>query len=142
MLIYERWVYRLPTIAPGQTFELNRHLSPMPLDGVLRQNDSRRPTDKPLPYDTASADVANILEKMMFFDAAGGRSYVRLSSDDQAALDLSHLLRDGRAILAARSAAPATTLHCDGVATPADDGRQWTFYRFVFPVRRKADSHD
>lgn len=142
LLLYERWAYPLPALAPGTALVMDRHMSPVPLDGLLRQNNSRQASEKVVPYDPSSTRVPKILEMMMFYEAVGGQAYLRLSNHEHARLDLSHLLRDGRAILLARGSEAAARIECDHEPLAADASRQWTIYRFVLPVRRKADSHD
>jgi hypothetical protein len=93
------------------------------------------------PYDPASTDLAYILQSMMFYEAAGGRSYTRLWNSYQNFVDLSQLLKADRAILVALKPTPVAEGH-QGAELLRDGkplGRQQqheTIYRFVFPVKR------
>ena len=55
---------------------------------------------------------------LMFFGAAGGRAYTRLSHSFQGYVDMSRHLRTGQAILVGRSKAPASVLTRDGQPWP------------------------
>jgi hypothetical protein len=145
VLIYDRWSYDLGTIGPKRTApvgaeskrsELKTFLTGRRL--VADEKDKYR--QETTPYDPASADVFYILRAMMFHEAAGGQRYTGLANDYQGFLDLSSLLRTGRAILVAQAPTAAggkcfsTELLRDG--KPLDDSqtRQSVMYRFVFPV--------
>ncbi|NLF06644.1 MAG: hypothetical protein GX594_01510, partial [Pirellulaceae bacterium] len=91
------------------------------------------------PYDRAGDDLAYILRMMMFYREAGGFRYTGLWNDYQNFVDLSALLKTGRAILIAEvpvefdRARGADLLDGDRpLAGPKDKHR--TIYRFVFPV--------
>ena len=80
------------------------------------------------------ASVDQLMDLMMFYDAVGGKRFVRLSNQLQPFLDLSHLLKQGRAILIARSVQPGSELLRDGQSMHQDGNQHWTIYRFVLPV--------
>ena len=79
-------------------------------------------------------------EKMMFYQAAGGRRYTRLWNSYQEFVDLSDLLKTGRAILVAKTPLPAAEGHegaellGDGKPLAGRQDQHETIYRFVFPV--------
>ncbi len=101
-------------------------------------------SQEPTPYELESTDVGYILEKMMFYQAAGGRRYTRLWNSYQQFVDLSNLLKAGRAILVTETPLPAAEGHEGAellrggkpLAGPHDQHR--TIYRFVFPVKKPA----
>ncbi len=77
---------------------------------------------------------------MMFYEAAGGRSYTGLSDDYQRFVDFSGLLKTGRAVLVARPprpcAMPAAAPPGATAAAPighAPGDRHAVVYRFVLP---------
>jgi hypothetical protein len=78
---------------------------------------------------------------MMFFDAAGGRRYTRMSNGYQNFVDLSDLLKTGRAILVAQTPVPAGEGHegaellRDGKPFAGRQAQHGTIYRFIFPVK-------
>jgi hypothetical protein len=148
VLIYDRWAYDLGTIGPQQAAsvgdEAKRSEVKTFLTGrrmVFDEKDKYR--QETTPFDPSSADVYYILRAMMFYEAAGGQRYTGLGNDYQGFLDLSGLLKTGRAILVAQAPADAdgknfgTELLRDG--RPLDDAgtRRSVMYRFVFPVEGK-----
>jgi hypothetical protein len=150
LLAHGRWVYRLGTLAPGESRtiealterrELATHLTQRRLD---RDAGSRAYVQQATPYDTFSTDPLTILQTMMFFEAAGGQQYTTLTHRFQGFVDLSGRLRRGRAILVGWSLRPgapagqagATILH---EGRPLDDeasasAAHWTCYRWLLPV--------
>ncbi|MGQ9575537.1 MAG: hypothetical protein ACUVUC_09475 [Thermoguttaceae bacterium] len=143
LLCYDRWVYELGTLNPGQSAriiatqerrDLRTFLTGQTLFlGVQRQA---------ARYDQSSVDLAYILRAMTFFKRAGGYRYTGLTNRYQGYVDLSDLLSAGRAILVAvaaddpRSPHHGAQLVCDGhpAVTPRD--RHTTLCRFVLPVNR------
>jgi hypothetical protein len=85
------------------------------------------------PWDRQSFDVPRILEMMMFYGAAEGRLYTRLSHRYQRFVDLSDHITIGRAVLVGRAEQPAAELVRDGQPLNGGDQR-WTFFRVIFPV--------
>jgi len=152
LLAYDRWAWTLGTIAPDQTVtigpdtersELQTKLTGRRLEMDGGNKEYRQYTN---PYDFASFDVPTILRQMMFYEAAGGRNYTQLRNDYQGFVDLSRLLRSGRAILVGFSPRPSGDLLRDGepLAPPPAAGepqrnRHWSCYRFVFPVEAEEE---
>ncbi|MEE8452983.1 MAG: hypothetical protein V3R99_13745 [Thermoguttaceae bacterium] len=144
LLAFDRWVYRIDTIEPGKPVRIDSSVRRSELRTLLTGQHVVADTEKhsyhqeSTPYDPASLDVSYILNKMMFFEAAGGRRYTKLTNGYQRFVDLSELLKTGRAVLIA--AAPdghhGAELLRDG--RPLDDTKEnrVTFYRFVLPVER------
>ena len=93
------------------------------------------------PYDRGSTDAAYILRAMMFFEAAGGKSYTGLSNRYQGFVDLTDALKTDRAVLIgrARTGSPphGATLWCNGAPMPESQVRRTTYYRFVLPVEKE-----
>jgi hypothetical protein len=143
LLFYDRWVYDLGELTPGQTATLGITARRSEIKSLLTGR--RRVADESggdyrqasTPYDRSSVDVAYILRLMMFYDAAGGQPYTGLSSGYQQFVDLSGLLNTNRAILVGEAASkrPVAELLRDGKPLAAEEDRHETFYRFVFPVK-------
>jgi hypothetical protein len=153
LLAYGNWVYELGesgTVEPHQTVTIG----PMLMRRELRTFLTGRKTvldDDPAhmkdkfheeltPYDQGSVDVAYVLRAMMFFRAAGGRTYTGLWNRYQAFVDFSDLLQANRAVLVAgvpddvAAGRHGADLLSDGrpMAGPGDPHK--VIYRFVFPV--------
>jgi hypothetical protein len=86
-------------------------------------------------YAQSSLDVSRILPMMMFYEATGGHGYTGLSNRNQSFIDLTHLLKAGRAILLGRATAPGTLLRGNDQMLTGTDGKTWVWYRYVLPVR-------
>lgn len=138
-VLYENWFYRLDRrLDPGEAVDLEFE-SPLDLRWQLTRRRLLETTDVSTPWNQADFDnVPRILEMLMFHDAAGGRNYTRLSHRYQTFIDLSPLLRTGRAILMGRSKQTATAISRDGKVLLDDDYDQhWTYYRILIPVQTK-----
>jgi hypothetical protein len=138
MLVYDRWVYQLDSIIGRQTIKLTGNERPQNVDIWLR--DAIAGGGEMKPWNPSSVDVPRIVELMLFHQAAGGRSYTRLSNRNQHFLDMSHLLQLKRAVLIGRSNAPASVLNRDDESLEAAYDRNWTIYRFVFPVQTASEN--
>lgn len=144
VLIYDRWAYDLGTIGPRQTAPIGTEAKRSELKTFLTgrrlvYDEKDKYRQETTPFDPASADVYYILRAMMFYEAAGGQRYTGLGNDYQGFLDLSGLLRTGRAILVSQAPAEAAAESCTELlrdGQPLDDAgaRRSVMYRFVFPV--------
>ncbi len=135
VLFYDRWAYRLRTLGPGQRIDVETGLDPQTVDTYLRHVTAQGDRNVALPYDRASFDVPRILEIMTTFELAGGQKYTGLTNNYQGFVDMSSLIKNGRAVLVGRSRTSATEMQRDGKSLSSDRGQHWTIYRYVFPVR-------
>ncbi len=144
----DRWAYELGTIEPGKTAELGLHLKRNDLKNYLTGYHMVKEGNLASRQETTSFEMYNrdapyILRMMMFYEAAGGRGYAHIANDYQSFVDLSNMLKTGRAILVAdalQNAAAkdqgATLLRKD--APVAGGGERHTvIFRFIFPVTKK-----
>ena len=148
VLMHGGSAYQLGTLSPGESRQLGPTLKRTELKTFLTKttvvSGGATVSQEPTPYELESTDVGYILEKMMFYQAAGGRRYTRLWNSYQQFVDLSNLLKAGRAILVTETPLPAAEgyegaelLHGGKpLAGPQDQHR--TIYRFVFPVKKPA----
>jgi hypothetical protein len=147
LLAYDRWAYDLGTLDPGASKELTPASRRIELQTLLTgrklsfDDSGRSQTETATPYDASSRQAAYVLQAMMFFQAAGGRRYVGMANDYQGFVDLSGLLKAGRAVLVAVPAAGsdrrAAELLRDGRPLAGPDAQNVTCYRFVLPVASK-----
>jgi hypothetical protein len=86
------------------------------------------------PWNQEETDVPRILEVMMFHGALRGRSYTVLSHRYHHDLDLTHLIREGYAVLVGRAETPLMTLQSNGQPLEEADVHRWTYYRIIYPV--------
>lgn len=108
ILVYGRWAYDLGKLEPGEAAtvgpsmprsDLQTYLTGRKIIFGAKGNDSYR--QEAVPYDPTSNDVAYLLRTMLFFEAAGGRSYTRLDNGYQGFVDRTPLLAADRAVLLA-----------------------------------------
>jgi hypothetical protein len=148
IVAHDRWVYKLDTIAPGETKSINTTTDRNELRNYLTgmhmvKEDKLTSRQETTPFEMYNRDPAYILRTMMFYQRAGGSTYAHLSNDYQSFVDLSNLLDAGRAILVAealrdeKAAGHGAVLLRGGGAPPRGDDRHTVIYRFVLPVKRK-----
>ncbi len=148
-LAYGGFVYQLGTLGPGESAaistmtrrsELKTLLTGWKVVFVKRGEDFKQ---EATPYDLSSTDVPYILRTMMFYEAAGGRSYTSLWNDYQQFVDLTTLLKTDRAILVAEGPSepqqnsPGATFLSGGRPIGGLHRHHTTMYRFVFPVKKE-----
>lgn len=138
VLLYDRWAYPLKQFKPGQQIDIETGLDPQTVDTYLRHVTAQGDRNVALPYDPRSFDVSRIVEIMSTYDLAGGEKYTGLANAYQGFVDLSELVKNGRAVLIGRRAQSATELLRDGRPLGNDLGQHWTVYRYVFPVRQQS----
>jgi hypothetical protein len=141
-LLYGTWAYRLGNLADGQQFDVGPHLDAIQVKtmvarsaGIAADQLSGETERSTFFSDRASAE--ELLNRMMFYDAAGGQSFAQLPSRFQAYCDLSRLLQLGRAILVADAPGPGRQLAKGGEAIETEGSTALVVYRFVLPVKRK-----
>jgi hypothetical protein len=154
ILAYGSSVYELGTIAPGESARLGAMSKRSELKTLLtgrklvadESTKAEKYHQEATPYDQTSTDIPYILRTMMFYEAAGGRSYTGLGNTYQDFVDLSLLLRADRAILMTQQpnrrpdkAAGAALLR-DGQPLAGPEDKHVTLYRFVFPVKKEKSS--
>lgn len=151
ILAYGRWGYDLGTLRPGQSAQID----PMSRKRIeLKTLLARRfgNLDVPEgPFATRLSEgsrvaIANTLQRMMFFEALGGKRQQGLSHRYQRFVDFSDLLRTGRAVLVAIVPAHpvdgprhGAVLLRDGQPMAKPDDRHLLIYRFVYPVPKKKE---
>ncbi len=146
-VFFENWAYPLEgRLAAGETVRLGDR-PPLDLSWQLARRRIIGTRDEGTAWSRDDlSDTARIVEMLMFYSAAGGRAYTRLSNSYQGYVDLSRHLRDGKAILVGRSQLPAShvTTQRNTAGSPALDTKHpareqnpdqhWTFYRIILPV--------
>jgi hypothetical protein len=133
-------LYRLGTLRPGQTVTVDPSTS-LNLEWRLTERRFEKTRDVATPWRQDSTDVPQIVQMLMFHEAARGRGYTGMMHRYQPELDLSEHIRLGRAVLVGRAADPVAELrHGDEPLVESGQARTWTWYRLVFPVApRQAD---
>ena len=104
IVAYDRWAYDLGTLAPGQAAVLDQNAKRSELKTLLTGKKAifgEKYSQEITPYDPSSTNLAYILKYMMFYNAVDGQSYTKMDNGYQSFVDLSDMLKSGRAILAA-----------------------------------------
>ncbi len=149
VLAYGTSAYELGTLSPGESKRLGPTARRMELKTFLTRaagnGDDSPQKFSPYDYNQTNATPDSVLQRMMFYQAAGGRHSARLWNSYQEFVDLSELLKTGRAILFTRTPTPAdegyegARLLGDGKPLSGQQDRHETVYRFIFPVKTAHD---
>jgi hypothetical protein len=139
VLIYDRWAYPLrQLLMRDRPIDIETQLDPQTVDTYLRHVTAERDRNVAPPYDRGAFDIPRIVEIMTAYELAGGANYTGLAHEYQAFVDLSGLVKNGRAILIGRSLRPGAELDRDEQPLAGAERQQWTFFRYVFPVKDQA----
>lgn len=144
LLVYDRWAYELGTIGPGQSIVFDQNSKRSELKTLLTGKKTifgEKYSQEITPYDQASPDLPYIVRRMMFYKAIDGKSYTGMNNGYQTFVDLSDLLKAGRAILAADG--PNYSQDKYQGAAPMRGAKPLTgpmdihtiLYRFILPVK-------
>lgn len=151
LLAYQRWVYDIGDLVPGEAKTIGELTKRSELDTLLTgrrlifDDDKEKYHQESTPYDQSSLDVQYIVRTMMFYEAAGGQRYTGLLNRYQGFIDLSDLLEADRAILVGLTPpidAEAPTAHrgsvliCNDRPMAAADDQYTGIFRFVMPIKR------
>jgi hypothetical protein len=98
-LLHGGWLYDVGDLAPGDAFDTDRGRGPRSLAAGLTKRVAVGDRDRAERWDTASTDVARIIELAGFHVAVGGIGYTGLEAGRLARLDLGPLLEVDRAVL-------------------------------------------
>ena len=137
VLVYDRWAYPIGNLDARARFSVENKLDPQTVETYFKHLSLFNATTSTSTYDPARLDVGNIVETMMFHQHLGASDYTKLSNEYQQFIDLSGLLRCGRAMLVGRSSRAGCELQRDDKPMENAGNRRWTFYRFVFPVAQR-----
>lgn len=138
VLFFEASAYKLKSnLTPGERLVFTSQSPVVHIERRLTQRRVVESGETKAPWNPESFDIPRIMEMMMFHDAAGGRSYTGLTNRQDQLVDLSGLLKTGRAVLLARAEAPAARILQDGEAVASKDSTHYTFYRLVLPVAKR-----
>jgi hypothetical protein len=149
-LAYDRWVYPLGEVQPGQAIDLGPRWKDREvlLSRLTRTRVEKDPTKNQYislssHYDPASFDMPLILRQMMFYQASGGQNYAGLLNRFQSFVDLSGHLDLNRGVLIGFCRQPAGSLQRrtgeDWETVRGPEDMHWTCYRFVIPIERKRE---
>jgi hypothetical protein len=139
LLFAGRWAWQIDELKPNEAVRIEageqRDLVALLKDfKLVEEGDRKQLVQVATPYDQASFNVRSILQQMMFYDAANGRSYTGLLNRYQSYLDLSPHVEFGQAILFGQADRPATAVCRDGLPLEGADDQHSTYYRFIITL--------
>jgi hypothetical protein len=141
-LLYGTWAYRLRDIEPSATISIDEKLTPISVQTLITGLALGSPTGGGVEHASlvaARASIAELMNAMMFYEAAGGVRFARIPLRYEAYCDLSRQLALGRAVLVAEVSSPGSRLLNAESAQPVgtiDDQSAHVVYRFVLPVKK------
>lgn len=145
-LLYGTWGYRLGDLQLGQKINIGEELRPMHAKTLIGRSVRGASSERDGEAENAvffaeRATGVQILNLMMFYDAAGGASFAQLPSRFQSYCDFSRLLHLGRAVLVANVNSCRSQLIDPANSEPLveDEGLETFVYRFVLPVERSTE---
>lgn len=130
-LYYAPWAYQIGRIPANRTITINSSSARRNLRYKLTRRTLSEESNNMTPWDKYSQNIPQIVEMMMFHEAAGGESYTGMFNRHQTFVDLSRHITSGRAVLVGRTSQPASSFQCDH---ESDSNQHWTFFRFILPV--------
>jgi hypothetical protein len=139
-LVYDRRVYPLKQIKPGNSIEIDQSVSHVPLADYFRQMvRGISYTDNANLYliqDTMSEDfdARSVLFPLMFYQASDSRAITGSTDRYQQFLDMSDQLQMGRAVLVGQVQSRGGQILLDEQAPDESEMRNWCWYRYVLPV--------
>lgn len=137
LLIYQNWVYLLPTRFPaGGRISSIDTLRQKNFRWQLSRQQAVESVSETKPWDPSDlSSTERIAEMLMFHGAVGGTRYTTLQHGPLSFLDLSHVLKDDRCVLMGRIDDSATDFRTIiGDTTTEPPGDRLTFVRVVIPV--------
>ena len=149
VLFHHKWVYLLGDVSANVPIRVGSHLKRVDANTWLTGTRMEKQEGKDqyrqvgFSYDFESRDVAYIMQRMLFYNAATGYGLNRPWNGYQGFVDMSNLLKTGGAVLFGRASGSSeeASLRADvhrnaeKMTGPADTHS--VFYRIVLPVEKK-----
>ena len=122
-LLYGQWGYRLGDLAPGQELEVGPELGAIRVKTIVTRRVRHGSAAGQNVFRADSATADELLNLMMFYQAAGGEGFAGLPNRYQARCDLSRLLELGRAIVIAGGNEPGSQWTDTATTKPSPTNR-------------------
>lgn len=141
-LYHGEWAYVLDDpLGPGDAFDVGTDTNSRTLSSILNRKYRSSGDDKfrtsATRWEVSEMEISRIAEVLMFFDAAGGKSYTGLSHAYQSFIDMSDTLMLGQAVLVGEIKKQPTHLRFSEAGKTVD-GLEYdqvtAFVRIVLPV--------
>lgn len=137
-LMYRNWQYGMPTrVVKDQELEFTTLSEPKDLARRLQLRMVVAGKERGVPWDPENRTALNrMMNMLLFYQAAGGESYVHLEHRYWSHLDFSELLKMDRAVIMGRVAEPLQVLKVTGGAGEVEvlENQRQSWVRIVLPV--------
>jgi hypothetical protein len=143
-LLCGQWGYRLGDVKPGQRLEVGPDLGARSVKSIVARRARRGATAGLDTFLAGRADVDELLNVMMFYEAVGGEAFAGLPNRYQSECDLSRLLALDRAILVATGPGQGSQWTNATTANPLSNehDQSTVIYRFILPVNIRPPTSD
>lgn len=137
-LLYGQWGYRLGELRAGRRIEIGPQLSAIRVKTIVTRRVRPGSTADQGVFFADRATVDELLNLMMFFEAAGGEAFAGLPNRYQANCDLSRLLELDRAILVARGTHSGSDWIDSTTNEPlaTEQAASTAVYRYILPIEK------
>jgi hypothetical protein len=138
-LVYHQWVYALPTrLRPGESQKFDILSKPKDFARRLTRRIAIDGKDRTAAWNPAERNsLPDVMEMMMFYEAAGGEKYTGLQHRFESAVDFSDTLNLDVAILVARLPSSKTRIEIDrNRQTVPVENQISSFVRWLIPVNK------
>ncbi len=135
-VLHGRWGYRLGELSPAEQIEIGPQLGPKQVKSIVTRRSRTTSASDADIFLASRATADELLDVMMFYEAAGGEAFAGLPNRYQSDCDLSALLDLDRAILVAQGTQSGSqwTNTTTGESLETDDDASTIVYRFIIPL--------
>ena len=130
VLLHNGWAYPLGTLTPNKPHSIDRSQSVRTIRNYLA-----RLGPLEMESDAQRFEVKRIFQRMLFYQAAGGESSSALNNHYLSALDMSHLLENGKAILVGFSDQQLFDIYNGEQRLSDSKSLHGSVYRIVLPIQ-------
>jgi len=138
-LVYHQWIYALPTrLRPGESQKFDILSKPKDFARRLTRRIAIDGKDRTAAWNPAERNsLPDVMEMMMFYEAAGGEKYTGLQHRFESAVDFSDILSLDAAILVARLPSSKTRIEIEKnrQSIPVENQIS-SFVRWLIPVNK------
>lgn len=140
-VLFDNWAYILDRpLSANTSIDLESESKEKNLKSLLTRmvaDSEKKNRTNSSPWDPTDMRLRRIADMMMFYDAAGGRTYTGMSHGYQDRIDMTDHLQLGRAILVGEIRTPGVQLKIDGQSVTEQYDETVTMVRLILPVKNR-----
>ena len=136
-LLFQNWIYILERpLKVGETIDVSTEMKEKTVKNYLTRRAAGEQQDRSSnqPWNPTDTNLNRITDMLMFYGAAGGSNYTKLTHDYQRFIDLSPQLDLNRAILIGEFKDVVTELKINGESSKPNYDRVHSVIRIILPV--------